>query len=679
MNTMKVTCPSCSVHIRIDQEVLAALDGKTHFACPSCQAEVAVPSRTPDRASAFRGLNRNLLILGSVALLVLGGLGFYLASQKSGDTTNTTQNIRNEIINNSYFQSLIATGVTTMKDLDAVSAIRPYGDGFIGISSEPLDWQQANDLAKRTGSVVLSADIAAAAGNQELVSWLTSTFPQETGSPLWMTTEGSPSVLASAEVLAVSGTDGVRRVLLRWHPSIQSQTDIPASATKGKPFVNSLGMRFVPVPDTNVLFCIHETRRQDYAKYAKSVIGADTYWQVVERDGIPSGHEDDHPVAGVSWGDAGEFCKWLSEKEGRTYRVPTDREWSIAVGIGELEPPTYSGTDKIPQVPGHFPWESQLPVRVDQKIGNYADSTWRETYPAASYIENYRDGYATTAPVMSFSPNRLGIYDLGGNVQEWVEDWAYRGNVYKILRGGAFSSNRFDLDLLSSERNGQVPYIRWNDIGFRVVLEANVDVSLLPQAPNILEDPPNVSKRVVDLMPLVDLSRDASNGIWSKTEEGLSMAYQENIQPRIQFPHPIATDEYDYEIEISYPITGMEHRIGFPVPGHRMEWAMNVFSYTETPTYFFVDLDGVPAANAKEAYVRLPQLKQGSRHRTVVKVRKGEVAAFFDGTQVVRWKGDTRRFNRPARAVRDERFPDFFIWNGGVVIHEAKIIEFVPK
>lgn len=105
---------------------------------------------------------------------------------------------------------------------------------------------------------------------------------------------------------------------------------------------------------------------------------------------------------------------------------------------------------------------------------------------------------------------------------------------------------------------------------------------------------------------------------------------------------------------------------------------MNVFSYTETPTYFFVDLDGIGAARAKEAFARLPQLKRDSRHRTIVKVRQGELAAFFDGEQVVRWKGDTSRFKQPPRPIRDPRFPDFFIFRGGIVIHQAKIIEFVP-
>lgn len=68
---MITTCPHCQVAINIDPPTLAALAGHQQFNCPACQGVVAVPSRPKALASAQRGINRNLLILGSITLLVL--------------------------------------------------------------------------------------------------------------------------------------------------------------------------------------------------------------------------------------------------------------------------------------------------------------------------------------------------------------------------------------------------------------------------------------------------------------------------------------------------------------------------------------------------------------------------------------------------------------------------------
>ena len=455
------------------------------------------------------------------------------------------------------------------------------------------------------------------------------------------------------------------------------------TATKDAPFVNSLGMKFVSVPGTKVLFCIHETRRQDYAAYAGEVPGVDGSWKNQMKQGILCGHEDKHPVVGVSWEDAVKFCEWLSKKDGRTYRLPSDEEWSTAVGLGSLEK---HGKDTTPEMFNGkettvLPWEGRLPPETKDQAGNYADETWHGKFPAAPWIENYSDGYVTTAPVMSFKANKFGLYDLGGNVWEYCGDWYNAAQKQRVLRGASFYDNKHGF-LIASSRAHPTPNSRIDRNGFRVVLELGVDTAPSPapaSAPDTLGDPPNTTKRVIDLIPLVDVKRDASNGAWSKTPEGISLAKVPDSGPRIQFPHPIATDEYDYEVEISYANADMEHRLGFPVFGRRIDWAMNIFSGSETPTYFFVDLDGRPATQAQEAVVRLPQLKQGSRHHTLIKVRNGELAAFFDGKQVVRWKGDTKRFNPSPRNVRDPQFPDLFFYWGGIQLHQAKITEFVPK
>jgi serine/threonine protein kinase len=224
-------------------------------------------------------------------------------------------------------------------------------------------------------------------------------------------------------------------------------------ATKDAPFVNSLGMKFVPVPGTDILMCIHETRRTDYGAYAAAVPGVDRTWKNPMVSGNRLKQQDDHPVVMVSWEDAAAFCSWLSKKEGRTYRLPTEHEWNLAVVIG-LDDPSIRPDDLVKELKGQFSWGT-----TDEK-------------DAAKYA-NYRgteDGYAGTAPVMSFKPNHLGIFDLGGNAWEWCADWD-KGHV---MRGGCYLN--FDAYRHSTTRSVAEPDFRGqNDYslrvpGFRVVL-----------------------------------------------------------------------------------------------------------------------------------------------------------------------------------------------------------------
>ena len=235
------------------------------------------------------------------------------------------------------------------------------------------------------------------------------------------------------------------------------------------PFQNSLGMVFTEVPGTDVLFCIWETRVRDYAAYAGAHTGVDGSWR---NPGFTQG--DDHPVVNVSWDEAKWFCAWLTGKErtaGRLqpdqeYRLPTDAEWSVAVGL-----PKESGStpkDKSEKIKDVYPWGTAWPP--PSGAGNYADQSCKQKYPSYGVIEGYADGYADTAPVGSFKPNQFGLYDLGGNVLEWCEDWydpATKSS--RVLRGGSWNIGGPGL-LLSSIRPDLTPVNRLSDFGFRVVL-----------------------------------------------------------------------------------------------------------------------------------------------------------------------------------------------------------------
>ena len=251
---------------------------------------------------------------------------------------------------------------------------------------------------------------------------------------------------------------------------------LPSADVPKPTLTNSLGMKFVPVPGTDVLFCIHETRFKDFAAYAAEVPGANGAWKddLMPGIGIPQDERLSHPATRVDWTEAQAFCEWLSRREGRTYRLPTDREWSYAVGVGDAEKWTPETTPETAvKSVSAYPWGEAWPPPAG--AGNYGDEAWKRVYDgnvtyrnsvdeawrrssAASHepwIKGYDDGFALTAPVMSFTPNKLGLYDLGGNVAEWVGDWRIPAQKERVLRGEfwVFGGNpNFRRNLLSSAR-----------------------------------------------------------------------------------------------------------------------------------------------------------------------------------------------------------------------------------
>src|ERR1041384_3205602 len=147
----------------------------------------------------------------------------------------------------------------------------------------------------------------------------------------------------------------------------------------------------------------------------------------------------DYPVEQTSWQDAKDFCARLktvlpTELQAKiSFRLPTDEEWSVAVGL-----PEEFGripADKSRKIKNVYPWGSEWPPPTN--AGNYADSINKKKYGAA-FVAGIHDGFADTAPVGSFPPNQYGLYDMGGNVWEWCEDWIDDEENIRVVRGAAF-------------------------------------------------------------------------------------------------------------------------------------------------------------------------------------------------------------------------------------------------
>jgi hypothetical protein len=258
-------------------------------------------------------------------------------------------------------------------------------------------------------------------------------------------------------------------------------------ATKERPWVNSLGMKFVPVSGTQVLFSVWDTRVQDFEAFVADTdhdategmwsLGKDGWVQrgaIWREPGFSQGPT--HPVVGVSWNDAKKFCEWLTGREqgsgmlpgGRVYRLPTDAEWSAGVRLqGEKGNNPAEKHLKIKL----YPWGKEWPP--PKGAGNYAGEESRIGQEPSDFpvIKGYNDGYPRMSPVGSFASNASGLYDMGGNVWQWCEDWYDATEQSRVLRGASWGNDRPDR-LLASFRLNDFPDYRVDRVGFRCVVAA---------------------------------------------------------------------------------------------------------------------------------------------------------------------------------------------------------------
>ena len=167
------------------------------------------------------------------------------------------------------------------------------------------------------------------------------------------------------------------------------------------------------------------------------------------------GESTEQPMVEISWLGAVAFCDWLSRKDGRTYRLPTEAEWEYAARADSTTP---------------FPWGDTLNGKEANIDGNYPYGTSTK----GPYLQK-------TAKVGSYRPNAWGLYDTVGNVLEWCADW-HDGEYYKnspasdpkgpgsgqsrVFRGGGWYY--FAWYCRSADRYGFSPDYRHFNLGFRV-------------------------------------------------------------------------------------------------------------------------------------------------------------------------------------------------------------------
>jgi len=168
---------------------------------------------------------------------------------------------------------------------------------------------------------------------------------------------------------------------------------------------------------------------------------------------------ENRPVINVSWGDAQAFASWLSEKTGKCYRLLSEAEWEYAARAGTTGPFSFDG-----------------PITTDK--ANYDGKYTHAGSPRGKWRRR-------TIPVDSFQSNSWGLYQVHGNVWEWVEDCWNAGYAEKpdslkasgaawttgdcdshVLRGGSWEN--IPRWLRSASRSKRNLVSRGNDVGFRL-------------------------------------------------------------------------------------------------------------------------------------------------------------------------------------------------------------------
>jgi formylglycine-generating enzyme required for sulfatase activity len=188
-------------------------------------------------------------------------------------------------------------------------------------------------------------------------------------------------------------------------------------------------------------------------------------------------NRDRQPVIRITWQEATAFCRWLSERTGQPFTLPTEAQWEFACRAGTVTPMHYGRCDR------DF---GRLANLADERVNNL---TRRDSPRWIPSIDHVNDGSVVSDQVGKYSPNAFGLYDMHGNVAEWTAS-TYRPYPYnpgdgrdrpgtagrKTVRGGSWYDRPQRAG--SSFRLAYQPWQRVFNVGFRVVSEAGPSVKL---------------------------------------------------------------------------------------------------------------------------------------------------------------------------------------------------------
>jgi formylglycine-generating enzyme required for sulfatase activity len=186
-------------------------------------------------------------------------------------------------------------------------------------------------------------------------------------------------------------------------------------------------------------------------------------WQA---PGFPQ--DDRHPVVCVNWEDAQAYLSWLTGRTGKTYRLPSEAEWEYAARAGTTT--------------ARFWGDAREDACQHANVADESTASWLHFQVDPENFFRCRDGFVFTALVASFQPNRFGLYDMLGNVWQWVGDcwhdtyegrprdasaWTAERCTRRVVRGGSWEI--FPRNVRAGTRERLAPVWHYASLGFRVV------------------------------------------------------------------------------------------------------------------------------------------------------------------------------------------------------------------
>jgi serine/threonine protein kinase/formylglycine-generating enzyme required for sulfatase activity len=317
---------------------------------------------------------------------------------------------------------------------------------------------------------------------------------------------------------------------------------------------------------------------------------------------------DDLPAAFITWNDAVNYCKWLSDQEKATYRLPTEAEWEYACRAGTTT--QYSFGDDV--------------VLLDQ-YGWYQKNAGGASHSVGTKL-----------------PNGFGLFDMHGNLYEWCQDYfdekwyvastpndphgPFAGS-YRVLRGGHWSPSASNCR--SASRNNSTPPLHSYAYGFRCV-------RMLDAAPAKAS-----ADTVVDLMPIVE-PRLAPFGGWHWDGQTL---VAENLGKGIENALPLpylAPDEYNVDLVIEPSVSDSTLVIQCPTIHGACD------AVATAVRVGIAQLDGKSSYDVKNETRRVfVGLLIGQRQTIRVAIRRDSVTILRDDHVLTEFHGDLSRLTEP--------------------------------
>jgi formylglycine-generating enzyme required for sulfatase activity len=372
-------------------------------------------------------------------------------------------------------EALAKAWMEYVKDTKVTDTTPPPAPTNVRVQGNKLTWEAEADLESGLASFIIERD-------SQFLANVPGQGKNPFGRPIFQNLQYSDT--PPQPLVAMQFTDtktdqvekhsyrviAVNTVGLKSKPSAESM----AAPTPPKPKNGPLGMKFVPLPKATFYMGWDGTKGSAKKTEIKEVFEIAIHtvtqgqWQEVmgnnpswfSRDGkvkdkVKDIKDEDlkhFPVETVSWNDAQEFIKKLNEKEkgkGYEYRLPSEAEWEYACR---------GGATSEEECSYHF-YFAKPTNDLSSKEANFDGNRPFGEADKGPFLHR-------TTKVGSYAPNKVGLYDMHGNVWQWCEDLLKKGGSVRVDRGGSWSDS--GSDCRASDRNRGTPSVRYFSLGFRL-------------------------------------------------------------------------------------------------------------------------------------------------------------------------------------------------------------------